>query len=239
MTLNETNKSKLCLPLPGTIDFKYIVPAFTTTKLLKASTKLIRMSKRDAWFFFAAGKVCSLWFKSVCTSRSEFVIVLLTSLTGPRTIDPSGEEDQFSDILTLIELLTHLLSKDYIDFDVTGKFWNVHIEYRWEDSGRGVAGTMLWGLSIWVKSINPPKGLHGNLGRSFDVFHSTSNDNKFDFFIFWTDHWGKLQKINTGNPFYVLIVFKGYKTMHGCVYLCIQITNSRDRIDYHLKSTCI
>ena len=25
--------------------------------------------------------------------------------------------------------------------------------------------------------------------------------------------------------------------MHGCVYSCLQITNSRDRIDYHLKST--
>lgn len=81
-----------------------------------------------------------------------------------------------------------------------------------------------------VHSKGYPASKIGNLGRSFDVFHSTSNDKTFEFFIFWTDHWRKLQKINTGNPFYVLIVFKGYKTTHGCVYSCIQITNSRDRI---------
>ena len=33
-----------------------------------------------------------------------------------------------------------------------------------------------------------PASKIGYLGRSFDVFHSTSNDKKFDFFIFWTDH---------------------------------------------------
>ena len=65
-------------------------------------------------------------------------------------------------------------------FYVYGITGNVHIEYRREDSGCGVAATMLWGsvlccdcatfivaplnalgrgLSIWVKSIKPSEGL--------------------------------------------------------------------------------
>ena len=40
---------------------------------------------------------------------------------GKRSITVDMEEDQFRDILTLMELLTNILSKDIIDFGDQGK----------------------------------------------------------------------------------------------------------------------
>ena len=39
---------------------------------------------------------------------------------GRRCLQPNAEEEQFTDLLNLMDLLTNLLSKDFIDFDLTG-----------------------------------------------------------------------------------------------------------------------
>ena len=43
---------------------------------------------------------------------------------GKRSITVDMEEDQFRDILTLMELLTNILSKDVIDFGDAGEIKN-------------------------------------------------------------------------------------------------------------------
>jgi hypothetical protein len=41
---------------------------------------------------------------------------------GKRSFEKEAEEEQFKDILLLMELLTNLLSKDFIDLAPQGKF---------------------------------------------------------------------------------------------------------------------
>lgn len=48
-------------------------------------------------------------------------LVIECSLIGRVIVAKDAEEDQFSDLLTLMEMLTNLLSKDFIDFGVSGK----------------------------------------------------------------------------------------------------------------------
>ena len=49
---------------------------------------------------------------------------------GKRTISKESEEDQFKDILLLMELLTNLLSKDFIDLAPTGWFFQMSLQSR-------------------------------------------------------------------------------------------------------------
>jgi hypothetical protein len=43
---------------------------------------------------------------------------------GKRSVEKESEEEQFRDILLLMELLTNLLSKDFIDLAPHGNFLN-------------------------------------------------------------------------------------------------------------------
>ena len=52
-------------------------------------------------------------------------------LTGRQNLSKDTEEDQFASILTLMEILTNLLSKDFIDF-ATGKQVRAVVS-RWEN----------------------------------------------------------------------------------------------------------
>lgn len=40
---------------------------------------------------------------------------------GRKRLDVAAEEDQYQDLLLIMELLTNLLSKEFIDFSDTGK----------------------------------------------------------------------------------------------------------------------
>ena len=42
--------------------------------------------------------------------------------TGMQSREATAEEDQYRDILLLMELLTNLLSKDFIDFSQCGEY---------------------------------------------------------------------------------------------------------------------
>lgn len=42
---------------------------------------------------------------------------------GRQRIDVTAEEEQYQDLLLIMELLTNLLSKEFIDFSDTGRCW--------------------------------------------------------------------------------------------------------------------
>ena len=51
------------------------------------------------------------------------IVCLPVSVTAGRKMPSKDvEEDQFGDILTLMEMLTNLLSKDFIDFSYAGRW---------------------------------------------------------------------------------------------------------------------
>ena len=64
---------------------------------------------------------------------------------GKKIIDGSGEEDQYYDLLLLIQLLTHILSKDYLDLDSSSN-----------DVTSGVCpvDVVLFGLHLIIPLIN-------------------------------------------------------------------------------------
>jgi hypothetical protein len=46
----------------------------------------------------------------------------MVTLQGKRSVEKEAEEEQFRDILLLMELLNNLLSKDFIDLAPQGNF---------------------------------------------------------------------------------------------------------------------
>ena len=53
--------------------------------------------------------------------RVNYLFFSLISHSGGKAFKADAEEEQFSDLLILMELLTDLLSKDFVDFGLTGK----------------------------------------------------------------------------------------------------------------------
>ena len=57
----------------------------------------------------------------VCLSAHHEAVSGLCSVTGKRVVEFSeDEENKYNDILIVMELLTNLLSKDFIDFGESG-----------------------------------------------------------------------------------------------------------------------
>ena len=64
---------------------------------------------------------------------------------GRKSFAADAEEEQYSDLLILMELLTDLLSKDFVDFGMTGDDKN-----QTTDSVVNAADVVLYGLDIIV-----------------------------------------------------------------------------------------
>lgn len=70
---------------------------------------------------------------------------------GRQRIDVTAEEEQYQDLLLIMELLTNLLSKEFIDFSDAGEPWAtglqlllVLLKQRWSIH-RPAGGLWLWG----------------------------------------------------------------------------------------------
>lgn len=63
---------------------------------------------------------------------------------GRQRIDVTAEEEQYQDLLLIMELLTNLLSKEFIDFSDTGNVCEALVWLR--SHGRQSWSLWLWGL---------------------------------------------------------------------------------------------
>ncbi|XP_064873877.1 exportin-4 [Oncorhynchus nerka] len=70
---------------------------------------------------------------------------------GRKRADVAAEEDQYQDLLLIMELLTNLLSKEFIDFSDTGVDDEV---FRGQEQGSGVAGRSVSAADVVLFGVN-------------------------------------------------------------------------------------
>lgn len=75
-------------------------------------------------FFYEFEHTLSLFPQTKSMKLYEVCLTLLQVYSknnlGRKRLDVAGEEDQYQDLLLIMELLTNLLSKEFIDFSDTG-----------------------------------------------------------------------------------------------------------------------
>ncbi|MGH0135916.1 UNVERIFIED_CONTAM: hypothetical protein FKN15_061911 [Acipenser sinensis] len=67
---------------------------------------------------------------------------------GRKRVDVSGEEDQYQDLLLIMELLTNLLSKEFIDFSDTDEVFRGQEPGQAADRSVSAADVVLYGVNI-------------------------------------------------------------------------------------------
>ncbi|XP_041739250.1 exportin-4 isoform X1 [Coregonus clupeaformis] len=72
---------------------------------------------------------------------------------GRKRADVAAEEDQYQDLLLIMELLTNLLSKEFIDFSDTGVDGGYEV-FRGQEQGSGAAGRSVSAADVVLFGVN-------------------------------------------------------------------------------------
>ncbi|XP_029458384.1 exportin-4 isoform X5 [Rhinatrema bivittatum] len=92
------------------------------------------------------------WTESKAMNLYEACLTLLQVYSknnlGRKRIDVTAEEDQYQDLLLIMELLTNLLSKEFIDFSDTDEVFRGHEPGQATNKSVSAADVVLYGVNI-------------------------------------------------------------------------------------------
>lgn len=109
------------------------VPSGQFCKALTAFSDSVHIAASCIVWLFVPEKYFLLFLQSKAMNLYEACLTLLQVYSknnlGRKRIDVTAEEDQYQDLLLIMELLTNLLSKEFIDFSDTGMLCRLLLPY--------------------------------------------------------------------------------------------------------------